>query len=146
MSYRAAIILIQAGKIALIERHKQGQHYFVFPGGHIEPGETPKQADARETLEELGLQVEIRKLAAEIWWNGNPQYYYLVEGTGGTFGSGTGEEMQGQKPEKGTYQPVWVPLQDLPNLPLMPPTAARLLLEAQAKGWPEPAPILHDEE
>ncbi len=146
MSYRAAVILIEDGKIALVERHRQGQHYFVFPGGHIERGETPEQAALRETEEELGLQVRIRRLAAEIWWNGSPQYYYLVEVIGGRFGTGTGEEMSHPKPVKGTYQPTWMPLKDLPQIPLMPPTAARMLLEAQANGWPEPALIIHDEE
>jgi hypothetical protein len=31
MSYRAAIILLQGNKVALIERHRAGLHYFTFP-------------------------------------------------------------------------------------------------------------------
>ena len=93
MSYRAAIILLQDNQIALIERHRAGQHYFTFPGGHVEPGETPEQAAVRETKEELGVDVNIQRLVAEIWWHDRPQYYYLVEAAGGDFGTGTGEEM-----------------------------------------------------
>ena len=63
MSYRAAIILLQDDQIALIERHRAGQHYFTFPGGHVEPGETPEQAAVRETKEELGMDVTIQRLA-----------------------------------------------------------------------------------
>jgi len=43
MSYRAAIILLQDGQIALIERHRAGQHYFTFPGGHVEPARHPNR-------------------------------------------------------------------------------------------------------
>ncbi len=33
---RAGIILIEDGKLALMERHKQGRHYFAFPGGGVD--------------------------------------------------------------------------------------------------------------
>jgi 8-oxo-dGTP diphosphatase len=146
MSYRAAIILIENGQIALIERHRQGMHYFTFPGGHVDPGEIPEQAAIRETEEELGLQVVIKRLLAEIWWHGKPQYYYLVEAVGGSFGTGTGEEMNRSLPEKGTYQPIWVPIRGLLDLPVQPRSLAQIVVEAQSAGWPDPAPVLHNEE
>ncbi len=93
MSYRAAIVLLRDNKVALIERYRAGMHYFAFPGGHVEPGESPEEAAVREAKEELGLDVSIQRLLAEIWWRDRPQYYYLVEAKGGEFGSGTGEEM-----------------------------------------------------
>jgi 8-oxo-dGTP diphosphatase len=146
MSYRAAIVLIENGQIALVERHRQGRHYFTFPGGHVEPDETPEQAAVRETEEELGLQVAVRRLVAEIWWHDKPQYYYLVDAIGGTFGTGTGEEMLGPLPTKGLYKPIWMPLKDLLAKPVLPRSMAQLTVEAQSSGWPEPAIVLHDEE
>ncbi len=146
MSYRAAIILLQDDQIALIERHRGGQHYFTFPGGHVEPGETPEQAALRETKEELGIEVIIQRLVAEIWWHDRPQYYYLVEAAGGDFGTGTGEEMHNPTPGRGTYQPTWIPVRDLLNLPVLPQSMARMVLQAQTMGWPEPVPIIHDED
>ena len=145
MSYRAAVILLQDNQIALIERHRAGQHYFTFPGGHVEPGETPEQAAVRETREELGVEVNIQRLVAEIWWHDRPQYYYLVALAGGVFGSGTGEEMHNPPPERGSYQPLWVPIRDLLELPVLPRPAALMVVQAQSTGWPEPAPVLHEE-
>jgi mutator protein MutT len=146
MSYRAAIVLLQDNKVALIERQRAGQHYFTFPGGHVEPGETPEQAAVRETKEELGLDVTIQRLLAEIWWHEKPQYYYLVEVAGGEFGTGAGEEMVHPRPERGSYQPVWIAVQDLLNLPVLPQSFARMVVKAQSAGWPDPVPVLHDEE
>lgn len=145
MSYRAAIVLIENRQIALIERHRQGQHYFTFPGGHVDPGEMPEQAAVRETAEELGLKVVIKRLLAEIWWHGKPQYYYLVETIGGAFGTGTGEEILRPHPEKGTYRPLWTPVRGLLDLPVLPRSMAQIVVEAQSAGWPDPAPVLHDD-
>jgi 8-oxo-dGTP pyrophosphatase MutT (NUDIX family) len=43
-------------KKILVTHHKIAKAWF-FPGGHIEPGETPSQAAAREAGEEVGLKV-----------------------------------------------------------------------------------------
>lgn len=145
MSYRAAVILIENGQVALIERHRQGRHYFTFPGGHVDPGETPEQAAVRETEEELGLKVELKRLLAEIWWHGKPQYYYLAEIVAGIFGTGRGKEILQPRPEKGTYEPVWVALGDLLEKPVQPRSMAEIVVRAQAGGWPEPPPVLHED-
>ena len=145
MSYRAAIILIENGQVALIERQRQDLHYFTFPGGHVEKDESPSQAAVRETLEELGLQVEVKRMVAKVWFKGDPQYYYLVERVGGDFGSGDGEEMHGNDPISGSYKPVWVPLENLPDLPIKPLLVAAMLMKAQTLGWPEPAPEIPEE-
>jgi 8-oxo-dGTP diphosphatase len=137
MSERAGIILLQNDKVALIERHRAGLHYFSFPGGHVDPGETPAQAAVRETLEELGLQVRLQKLVARFAWQGNWQVYYLVEATGGVFGSGTGEELHHPLPERGTYRPIWMPVAALLRQPVLPRQLAELVVGSLAQGWPQ---------
>lgn len=47
MRNRAAVILLDGEKVALIRREKMGSVYYVFPGGGIEEGETPEQAAKR---------------------------------------------------------------------------------------------------
>lgn len=40
MRIRSGIILIEENNLALIERHRAGLHYFAFPGGGMDEGET----------------------------------------------------------------------------------------------------------
>lgn len=136
MSYRAGIILLQDDKVALIERHRAGLHYFTFPGGHVDEGETPEHAAIRETEEELGLHVKLKRLVAKIGWQGKWQHYYLAEMTCGIFGSGRGEEMLDPLPERGTYHPMWMPVSDLLDQPVKPRELAQLVVRAVQEGWP----------
>lgn len=55
-----AIAIITRGEKFLAARRAPGQKFagsWEFPGGHIEPGETPEQAAERECSEELGCPV-----------------------------------------------------------------------------------------
>jgi 8-oxo-dGTP diphosphatase len=146
MSNRAAIILLQDDQIAMIERHRAGLHYFTFPGGHVEPGEAPEQAAVREAKEELGVDVSIQRLVAEIQWHAKPQYYYFVVASGGQFGTGTGEEMNTPLPERGSYQPVWIPVKGLLDLPVFPRSMAEIVVKACSAGWSDTPALLNDED
>jgi len=137
MSYRAAVILIQDNKIALIERHRANLHYFTFPGGHIEEGESPQAAAVRETFEELGLQVVIKSWVALMVWRGKMQYYYLVESIGGTFGTGKGDELSTSNLERGSYLPVWMAVSDLLKEQVLPSELAELVTRFVTDGWPD---------
>jgi len=56
-----AAIIEHEGKILACQRRRGGRFELMweFPGGKIEPGETPEQALARELREELGVNAEI---------------------------------------------------------------------------------------
>ncbi|MBN1305067.1 MAG: NUDIX domain-containing protein [Anaerolineales bacterium] len=140
MRSRAAAILIENERIALIERHKAGRHYFTIPGGGVEAGETPEEAALRKMAEETGLRAAIRRLAADVSFKGNQQLYSLVERVGGEFGSGQGEEMlmpQPLNPFSGTYCPVWMAVEEIPGYPLLPAEIAKLIVRAHHPGWPD---------
>lgn len=139
----ARAIIIQGDKIALLERNRQGKHYFVFPGGGIDPGETPEEAAVREAFEETGLEIGLDRLVAEVQFQGSPQYFFLSHPLGGEFGTGAGPEMTGPPSIlNGTYTPRWVTLAEIPALPVLPASIAALT--ARHPLWPE-SPLSFEE-
>jgi len=141
MRIRAGVVLVEDGKVALIERHRAGKHYFVFPGGGVDEGETPEQAAIREMEEETGLHVAIQKKLAEIHFGLSEQVYYLVDKLDGQFGTGTGEEFTDSDPDdptEGLYVPIWMPLAELPQHEnVYPADIATLVTTAMNAGWPD---------
>ena len=57
----AACVLVEGGKILATKRNldRISGGYYEFPGGKIEPGETPKETIRREVKEELGDEIII---------------------------------------------------------------------------------------
>lgn len=102
-----------------MRRLKTDQEYYVLPGGGIGAGESPEQAAIREAKEELGIDIEIQELLHVEEWNGR-HYYFKAEMTGGTFGSGIGEEYNQPDPKKGVYQPIWTELEKLSLIDVRP--------------------------
>ncbi|MBR5331564.1 MAG: (deoxy)nucleoside triphosphate pyrophosphohydrolase [Akkermansia sp.] len=66
----AALILNEAGQVLAVKcpERKHGGGW-EFPGGKIEPGETPQAAVVREIAEELGLQVQVGDLLHTVEWD-----------------------------------------------------------------------------
>ena len=148
MRIRAGIILIEDNKVALIERHRGGLDYFVFPGGGAEEGETPEQGAIREAMEELGVEVALKQKVAIIHFDQSTQHYFLAEMVSGEFGTGTGEEYTDADqadPSEGIYIPVWMPIDELSqHAKLYPAEVANLVLKAQIDGWSK-EPIVFSE-
>lgn len=119
MRNRSAVVVIQNDKVALIKRVRDGSVYYVFPGGGIEEGETPEVAAERESVEELGVSVNIKSLFQMIEFNGT-QYFFLAEIVDGDFGTGKAEEYNSQNRDSGTYLPIWVDIEELPYLDVRP--------------------------
>jgi 8-oxo-dGTP diphosphatase len=146
---RAVAVLIENGRVAMIERRRaSGDYlviplYYVFPGGGVKKDETPEQAVIREVLEELGLQVRVRQLVAESTYRGHRQLYYLVERTGGEFGAGYGKELsRTAHSERGSVIPVWLAVNQLAqvdenSLVVYPARMAELVIQATETGWPD---------
>jgi 8-oxo-dGTP pyrophosphatase MutT (NUDIX family) len=146
MRTRAGIVLIENDMVALIERHRAGLDYFVFPGGGVDESETPEQAAVREAMEELGVEVVIKQKVAEIHFDQSIQIYFLVDRVSGEFGTGTGEEYTDSDPNdpsEGIYIPIWMPIDELSrHEKVFPEALAKLVVMSQTDGWSiEPAVI-----
>jgi 8-oxo-dGTP diphosphatase len=84
-----AAVIERGGKL-LIARRKPGKHMggkWEFPGGKIEPGETPQESLARELTEELDVSAEVGELLCEVQYSGDgvelELFVYRVRITGG---------------------------------------------------------------
>lgn len=60
----SCVMLEQDGKVLLMQRANTGwfDGGWVLPGGHLELGETPIEAAAREAEEECGIKVKLQDL------------------------------------------------------------------------------------
>ncbi|MCG1023565.1 NUDIX hydrolase [Sutcliffiella horikoshii] len=119
MRNRGSAILLKENKVALIKRVREGDVYFVFPGGGIEAGETPEMATKREVLEELGVKILVKECFEQVKYNG-VQYFFLAEVLEGEVGIGMGEEFTDLTRSRGTYEPMWVKVSDIPSLDVRP--------------------------
>jgi 8-oxo-dGTP pyrophosphatase MutT (NUDIX family) len=135
---RAVIVLIENDSIAMIERRRYGQLFYVFPGGGAEKDETPAAAAEREAREELGLEVKVIRLIAKSRFLGRLHYYFLVKRTGGEFGTGDGKELsRASDSERGSVTPIWLSLPELRRLPILPERMAQYVSQCVEQGWPD---------
>lgn len=65
-----AAIIIKDGKVFATQRgYGDWKGWWEFPGGKMEPGETPQEALTREIHEELDAEIEIGKLLDSVEWD-----------------------------------------------------------------------------
>lgn len=129
---RAGVVIIQDGQIALIERKRNNETYYVIPGGGMEERETPEQTAKREALEELGVEVRVEALYTSFQSNGE-HFYFTAEMIGGEFGKGTGSEYRSSPLKRGTYKSVWMPLSKLDGLRIYPEEVIAMVADDQDK-------------
>ena len=102
----AAVVFDRNSNILLVKSTYKRTYPWGVPGGSLEYGEIPEAAIARETLEETGLSVEIKKLLfIKTWLPDRVGIYYLCEVREGTF-----------RPNEEVSEMSFFPLNNLPEV------------------------------
>ena len=135
-------IILKDDKLLVMHRNKFGKEYETLPGGNIELGETPEQALLRELVEETSVEVSPKQLVF-IEHAGDPygtQYIYLCEYISGEPQlAPDSEEAHINKLGQNLYEPKWVSVTDLPDLPFLSEKLKDLLLQAVKTEFPTEA-------
>lgn len=77
--YVVAAIICDGDKIFVTQRgYGDWKDYWEFPGGKIEPGETPEEALHREIREELDVEIVIGDKAATVEYD-YPDFHLSME-------------------------------------------------------------------
>jgi 8-oxo-dGTP diphosphatase len=118
--HTARCIVIHGDELLLMERWRDGLHYFSVPGGGIEEGETPEQTATRELAEETSCEIVIeRSLYLLKTVDGSEHHIFL-----GRYLSGE-PRLPGDSPEaseqheNNRFKPCWLPLAELANAPFL---------------------------
>ena len=135
------IVDVADDKILMIHRNRDGNLYYIVPGGGVEAGETVVEAAHREADEETGLVIEL----GELLWkrpfttpmsNGTTldqmEYAYLITQFSGTPAL-SGPEFHRQS-ETNVYSLEWMPIADFPNRVVYPSGMDKAKLLAALNG------------
>jgi 8-oxo-dGTP diphosphatase len=131
---RASAIIISKRHILLIHRIRGSQEFYVFPGGHIEEGESAEEACIREVLEETGLHTAWLQPAFDHTIQARMAHYFFIQVHPGTLSLG-GPESQ-KRSEENRYLLEWVPLVQLGGYKLRPEAVRNAIARVIAEDGP----------
>ena len=142
-------IVIKDNKLLAIHRHREGQEYYVFPGGHVDAGETLAETVAREVTEETSVVARPFRELYKFWYEdhkhnrGNGwQSFMACEYQSGEPQKTDAEEYTDPLRRGGIYEPVWLDIDQIEKLDLRPSFVKKQLLkDYRKKGARLPFPL-----
>jgi 8-oxo-dGTP diphosphatase len=120
MRQRVSLIIVEDDRVLLFYRQRDGEIYYITPGGGRDPGETLIEAAYREAAEETSLEIVLGpKLWEGAWPDGQYETAFLVTEFTGRPRLGNGPELAEQKPTN-VHRLEWHSLANLPDKLIMP--------------------------
>lgn len=110
---RASGLILKNNQVLVIRRVKEGNEYWVFPGGGVEKGESNLEAAIREIREETSLEIDniIDQQTYRDTENKNAQHFFIVcevqEGM-----AIPGSELIKNDEDDGTFELKWINISD----------------------------------
>ena len=128
---RATALVIFQDKILVIHRHRNGEEYFLLPGGSVEENETTEKAVTRELFEETSITGELgKKIYSCIDKYNKEHQVFLVEYKFGEpkLQPDSVEVARTLKDSTNTYDPKWIKKSIIKDLVFRPVGMKEFLL------------------
>ena len=123
-----AALLFHKGKLFVTQRgYGAWRDYWEFPGGKIEPGETPEEALAREIREELDIGISVGEHICDVEYD-YPEFHLSMQCFRCEIVSGSPKLLEHEAAK-------WLGKEELNIVGWLP--ADRIILPEIAEKWPE---------
>lgn len=132
-------VVTNNNKMLVMKRNKFGKEYYTLIGGAVEIGEDTETALRRELMEETTMKVGQVKLVfvEEAQPPYGTQFVYWCEYQGGDpVLDPTTIEAEINKSGKNTYEPMWLPIAELPNVNFVSKSLKEALIYSFQHGFP----------
>lgn len=129
MRTRATSVVLNENKILMIHRFNHGEEYYVLPGGGVEKGENTETAVIRELQEETSIEAKLKEKILEFTdTRGDKHILYLCDYISGIPQLHKDSVEANNKDSQQSYNPEWVPINQIGNLTIYPKEEKEFLL------------------
>ena len=129
MRIRATAVLVKDNTLLMIHRIRNGEEYYVLPGGSVEKSESVEEATLRELKEETSLDAVIQKKIFEYKTDDTDTQLFLCEYKGGEPKIAEDSIEAQITTLDNQFNPVWISYKDISNLVIYPGKVKEFLEE-----------------